>query len=182
LKVLREWEKTGQSGFVSQALIASGGNVLRAVLLEDRIITYWKRHVLQGSLITTISRNAFVDKDWRKDLQEKGRVQTKIFSQRTGINVAAIDYVFHMKDPEPQPLILEVNYYFGRRGLGGSLNYYVSYSKPSEWLRRKSSILLSSDFKTIRSIILSSSHPPLEVPFLILKNRRPVNRSPFRCP
>jgi ribosomal protein S6--L-glutamate ligase len=81
LKVLREWEKTGQSGFVSQALIESGGNVLRAVLLENRIITYWKRPRLQGSLITTISRNAFVDKDWRKDLQEKGRVQTKIFGR-----------------------------------------------------------------------------------------------------
>jgi ribosomal protein S6--L-glutamate ligase len=138
LRVLSEWEKTGQSGFVSQALIASGGNVLRAVLLENKIITYWKRPALQGSLITTISRNAFVDKDWRKDLQEKGRVQTEILSQRTGINVAAIDYVFHMKDPEPQPLILEVNYYFGRRGLGGSLDYYrLLFEALQEWLKRK---------------------------------------------
>jgi ribosomal protein S6--L-glutamate ligase len=138
LKVLHEWEKTGQSGFVSQALIASGGNVLRAVLLENRIITYWKRPALQGSLTTTISRNAFVDKDWREDLQEKGRVQTEILSQRTGINVAAIDYVFHMKDPEPQPLILEVNYYFGRRGLGGSLNYYgLLFEALQEWLQKK---------------------------------------------
>jgi ribosomal protein S6--L-glutamate ligase len=137
LKVLREWERTGQSGFVSQALIASGGNVLRAVLLENRIITYWKRPVMQGSLITTISRNAIVDKEWRKDLQEKGRVQTEIFRQRTRIDVAAIDYVFHMKDPEPQPLILEVNYYFGRGGLGGSLNYYrLLFEALQEWLQK----------------------------------------------
>jgi ribosomal protein S6--L-glutamate ligase len=138
LRVLREWEKTGQSGFVSQTLIASGGNVLRAILLENKIITYWKRPLLQGSLVTTISRNAFVDKDWKKDLQEKGRVQSKIFGQRTGVNVAAIDYVFPIKDPEPQPLILEVNYYFGRHGLGGSLNYYrLLFEALQEWLRKK---------------------------------------------
>jgi len=138
LEILRNWERTGQSGFVSQALIASEGNVLRAVLLESTIITYWKRPVLQGSLITTVNRNAVVDKDWKKDLQEKGRVQTKIFSQRTGVNVAAIDYVFPMKDPEPQPLILEVNYYFGRLGLGGSLNYYhLLFQALQEWLHNK---------------------------------------------
>jgi ribosomal protein S6--L-glutamate ligase len=138
LEVLRKWESTGQSGFVSQALIASGRNVLRAVLLENKIITYWKKPVLQGSLITTISRNAVADKEWKRALQEKARVQTEIFGQKTGVNVAAIDYVFPMSDPEPQPLILEVNYYFGRHGLGGSLNYYrLLFEALQEWLLKK---------------------------------------------
>ena len=138
LRVLSSWERTGQSGFVSQALIASGGNVLRAVALENRIITYWKRPLLPESPITTVSRNAFVDKDWRKDLQARGRVQTRILSQKTGINVAAVDYVFHLGDPDPQPLILEINYYFGRRGLGGLLNYYrLLLEALQEWLQKK---------------------------------------------
>ena len=138
LGVLHTWEKTGQSGFVSQALIASGGNVLRAIVLEDEIMTYWKRPVHQESLITTVSRNAVIDKDWRKDLQERGRVQTQTFVQSTGINVAAIDYVFSMTDPEPKPLILEVNYSFGRHGLGGSLNYYrLLFGALQVWLRKQ---------------------------------------------
>ena len=40
------------------------------------------------------------------------------------IDLAAMDFVFSMAEPDPQPLILEINYFFGRRGLGGSLKYY----------------------------------------------------------
>jgi ribosomal protein S6--L-glutamate ligase len=138
LRVLGEWEKTGQSGFVSQALIESDGNVLRAVILGSKIITYWKRPVLEGSVITTISKTAVVDKNWRKDLQKKARVQTRAFSRSTGTNLAALDFVFSMKSPEPHPLLLEVNYYFGRRGLGGSLNYYrLLYKALLKWLQEK---------------------------------------------
>jgi ribosomal protein S6--L-glutamate ligase len=138
LSVLGEWEKTGQSGFVSQALIESDGNVLRAVILGSKIITYWKRPVIEGSIITTISKTAVVDKNWRKDLQKKAWMQARAFSRSTGTNLAALDFVFSMKNPEPQPLLLEVNYYFGRRGLGGSLNYYrLLYEALQEWLQRK---------------------------------------------
>jgi ribosomal protein S6--L-glutamate ligase len=138
LGVLGKWEKTGQSGFVSQEFIPSGGNALRAVILGKRIFTYWKRPELEGSLITTVSKTAIVDKNWRKDLQKKARVQARTFSRRTGTNLAALDFVFPMEDPEPEPLLLEVNYYFGRRGLGGSLNYYrLLYEALQEWLRDK---------------------------------------------
>ena len=138
LRIFGEWEKTGQPGFISQALIPSGGNVLRVVLLGNKIITYWKRPLLEGSLITTLSRNAVVDKDWKKDLQEKGRMQATVFAEKTGSDVVAMDYVFPMEHPEPEPHLLEVNYYFGRRGLGGSLNYYrLLYEALQEWLQRK---------------------------------------------
>ncbi len=138
LGVLAGWERTGQSGFISQVFIPPGGNVLRAVVLGSRIITYWKRPALDGSVISSISKTAVVDENWRKDLQEKGRLQAEVFTQKTGINVAALDYVFPMNDSRGEPLLLEVNYYFGRRGLGGSLNYYrLLFDALQEWLRKK---------------------------------------------
>ena len=43
LKNLTYREGSGSPGFVTQELISSEGNVLRAVILGKRIVTYWKR-------------------------------------------------------------------------------------------------------------------------------------------
>lgn len=135
LATLERWEKSGQSGFVSQEVVSSRGNVLRAVIMGREVITYWKRPEEEGQMITTVSRNALVDKEWRPDLQEKAVLQARRFSETSGINLAALDFVFPLDDPDPQPLILEVNYYFGRRGLGGSLAYYrMLYRTIHQWL------------------------------------------------
>ena len=128
-------EKSGLKGFVSQAYVPCGGNVLRAVVMGKRVITYWKRPCKPGQEITTISRGAIIDHDWQPDLQEKGKVQVLLLSERTGINLAAVDFVFPLKEKDPEPLILEINYYFGRRGLGGTENYYsLLYRAVQDWL------------------------------------------------
>jgi len=133
---LSDLENAGGSGFISQELISTEGNVLRAVILGHRIITYWKRPEKPGKIITTLSRGARIDRNWRKDLQEKGRSQAKNFSAATGVNVAAIDFVLPLSHPDPHPLFLEINYYFGRRGLGGSFKYYrLLFQAVQEWLK-----------------------------------------------
>jgi len=136
LKRLNSLEKAGLSGFISQELIPSDGNVLRAVILGNRTITYWKRTESHGQIIATISRGAKIEDNWRVDLQEKGTIQAQKFYRATGINLAAIDFVFPFDHPDPHPLFLEINYYFGRRGLGGSLNYYrLLFEAVREWLK-----------------------------------------------
>ncbi len=133
---LRRLEKARPEGFISQEVIPCKGNVLRAVVLYKRIITYWKRPAKPDEVITTISHGSQIDKDWKPDLQEKGRTQAQWISEKTGINLAAFDFVFDLGNPNPQPLILEINYYFGRRGLGGSLKYYGLLLKAiREWLK-----------------------------------------------
>ncbi|MBW1899334.1 MAG: hypothetical protein JRI61_09775, partial [Deltaproteobacteria bacterium] len=42
----------------------------------------------------------------------------------TVINLAGFDFLFPANEEEPLPFFLEVNYFFGRRGLGGSEAYY----------------------------------------------------------
>lgn len=132
LKRLEAWDR---SPFLTQKLISSGGNVLRVVVLGRRFFCYWKRPQGPERMVTTISRGARIDKRWRADLRAKGVIQAKKMCEASGIDLAAMDFVFAMTDPDPQPLVLEINYFFGRRGLGGSLNYYrILYNAVREWL------------------------------------------------
>jgi len=135
LSFLALLEAEGQKGFITQDAVPCRGNVLRAVIIGKQFITYWKRPERPDRNITTISRGAIIDHDWQPDLQEKGKVQALLLSAKTGINLAAIDFVFPLKEKEPDPLILEINYYFGRRGLGGTGNYYrLLYKAIQDWL------------------------------------------------
>jgi ribosomal protein S6--L-glutamate ligase len=132
---LEDIRRKGDPGFISQDSVPCGGNVLRAVIMGKRSYTYWKRPSSPEKLITTISSGSVIDESWRPDLQEKGALQAEKISRDAGINLAAIDFVFPLGDPFPQPLILEINYYFGRRGLGGSLRYYrLLMDAVREWL------------------------------------------------
>ena len=130
--------RSGSPAFISQELIPTNGNVLRVVIIGLKMITYWKRAGSSGQIITTIKKGARIDRDWRIDLQEKGRALTQKFSDATGINLAAVDLVFPFNQAGPEPLFIEINYYFGRRGLGGSLKYYrLLFAAIKEWLNKK---------------------------------------------
>jgi hypothetical protein len=106
-----------------------------AVIIGNRIVTYWKRPNRQGTIITAVSRGAVIDHDWRPDLQEKVKAHAYDFSKAAGLNLAAIDFVFPFSEEDPEPLFLEVNYYFARRGLGGTLGYYrLLYQAIRDWM------------------------------------------------
>ena len=129
-------ERSGIKGFIVQELIASEGNVLRVVMLDQKMISYWKRPLSPDQIITSAATGAIIDKKWRADLRLKGETHARKFSSETGINLAAIDFVFQIREPDPQPLFLEINYYFGRRGLGGSENYYrLLRDTIQDWLK-----------------------------------------------
>ncbi|MDQ1334713.1 MAG: hypothetical protein QG552_1663, partial [Thermodesulfobacteriota bacterium] len=128
-------ERSSIQGFVTQDYIPCEGNVLRAIIIGKRILTYWKRPDEPGQKITTISRGAIIDAEWQPDLQKKGRASARKLMEKTGVNLAAIDFVFPSADQDPGPLFLEINYYFGRRGLGGTENYYrLLYEAIQNWL------------------------------------------------
>ena len=135
---LMRLEKICSHRFISQELIPCQGNVLRVVVLHKRIITYWKRADPSRGVISSVSQGSRVDKKWEPDLQEKGKAQVRWICENTGINLAAFDFVFNMEHPGPQPFILEINHYFGRKGLGGSLKYYRLLLKAiREWLKEE---------------------------------------------
>jgi ribosomal protein S6--L-glutamate ligase len=135
LDFLNRRERSGFLGFVTQAYVPSGGNVLRAVIIGRNIITYWKRPAEPGQIITTISKGATIDHLWRPDLQAKGRAECRSLAGKTGIDLAAVDFVFSFSKKDPEPFFLEINYYFGRRGLGGSEKYYQLFHQAiRDWM------------------------------------------------
>ncbi len=136
LDILALRKSAENKGFITQDLVPCGGNVLRSVILGERILTYWKRPVRPGQFVTTISKGARIDHDWKPDLQEKGRAQARVLAERTGINLAAVDFLFSFLEEDPAPLILEINYFFGRRGLGGMDAYYrLLFDAIRQWVR-----------------------------------------------
>jgi ribosomal protein S6--L-glutamate ligase len=138
LQAMERLEGSGLSGFVSQEWIETEGNVLRVVIMGRSLRSYWKRAEGAGEKVAAISRGAKIDENWRPDLQERGKTQARRLSAATGINLAAIDFVFPFSHPDPQPLFLEVNYAFGRQGLGGSRNFYLLlFAVLQEWLAEK---------------------------------------------
>lgn len=125
----------GKAPFISQEYIHAEGNALRVVIIEDSFISYWKRPGVSGQEISTISNGAKIDTEWRPDLREKGIVMARRLSGKTGINLAAVDFIFNLSDPDPEPMFLEINYSFGRTGLGGTFNYYkLLFKAVTAWM------------------------------------------------
>ena len=86
--------------------------------------------------ITTISKGARVDKAWEPEFLRMGDDFARLLTGRTGINLAAVDFLIPFSEKDPSPLFLEINYYFGRKGLGGLENYYrLLFQAVQEWLR-----------------------------------------------
>jgi ribosomal protein S6--L-glutamate ligase len=138
LENLARLEASGFPGFISQELIRAEGNVLRAAIVGSKIITYWKRARETGQMIVTVSRGAEIDRAWRPEFQTKGKREAERVAAATGINLAAIDFIFDFGSPDPEPLFLEINYVFGRRGLGGSIKFYRLLAEAvQEWLVEK---------------------------------------------
>ena len=58
------------------------------------------------------------------------------FCSKTGINLAAFDVLFDRSQPEPEPLLSEINFLFGRKGLGGSPRFYELLNQAvQQWAR-----------------------------------------------
>jgi ribosomal protein S6--L-glutamate ligase len=127
--------KTGSQPFISQDFIPAQGNVLRTIVLGQKIFSYWKRPLHERQLITGLSEGAGIDHLWRPDLQAKGRDATRSLILQSGINLAGVDFICDLDQADPAAYILEINYYFGRRGLGGSRSFYQLLDEAiREWL------------------------------------------------
>jgi ribosomal protein S6--L-glutamate ligase len=136
LLLAETFEQTGQSGFLLQQWIDCGNRSLRVVVIDRKLISYWRIQPDASAWSTSLSRGARIDKNTATDLQASGRKMAEKVSCRTGINLAGFDLLFPKGWNEP--LLLETNYFFGRRGLGGSLSYYrILVCEIDNWLSRK---------------------------------------------
>jgi ribosomal protein S6--L-glutamate ligase len=133
LETAAAYERTGQYGFLIQECVARpDARVLRVVMVGRRRISYWRVQDDRRQFRVGVSRGAVIETDGDPGLQAAGRSLSRTLCRRTGINLAGLDVIF---DRAERPLLLEVNYFFGRRGLGGSRRWYdLLTSEIDAWL------------------------------------------------
>ena len=122
-------EKSGQKGFLLQEYIPSQGRSLRVVVIEDDLYSYWRVQEDSSEFLTSLKAGAVIDHETDAELQDAGVAVVKGFCLKTGIDLAGFDLLFASDKKGAVPLFLEINYFFGRRGLGGSFKYYELVDK-----------------------------------------------------
>jgi ribosomal protein S6--L-glutamate ligase len=124
LKQAAEFEKTGQFGFLIQEFIPTANRSLRVVVIGQKQISYWRVQPDEKNFSTGISKGAIIDAESDQNLQQSGKDMVRDFCTQTGINLAGFDLMFPEYAKQWNPLFLEINYFFGRSGLGGSEKFY----------------------------------------------------------
>jgi ribosomal protein S6--L-glutamate ligase len=135
IDVAAHYELSGQKGFLLQRMINTGGCVLRVVRIGELCVPYWRIAGKEGQFSVSHARGARIDHDQEATLQRRAVTEVDRFGRKTGINLAGFDLIFDRDSANPQPLMLEINYFFGRKGLGGSARFYRLLNEQIEhWL------------------------------------------------
>ena len=137
MQAARKFEKSGQNGFIIQEYIPSENRSLRVVIIGQTIISYWRIQRDKESFTSNIAKGAFIDFDTDPELQKEAVKSVKDFCLRTRIDLAGFDILFSSGAAVNTPLFLEINYFFGRRGLGGSEKFYAILNREIvKWIDR----------------------------------------------
>jgi ribosomal protein S6--L-glutamate ligase len=136
LRRAAEFEKTGQYGFLIQEFIPAANRSLRVAVIGTKRIAYWRVQPDQTNFSTGVSKGAVVDKISDPQLRQAGIKMVDRFCEQTEINLAGFDLVFS-DECKPRGYFLEINYFFGRSGLGGSEKFLETlYQEIDLWLKR----------------------------------------------
>ena len=131
------FERTGQRGFVLQAHVPHS-RTLRVAVIGQRLSAYWRVQDNPLSFGTSLAQGARIDPQADPALRRQALALTDRFCRRAGINLAGFDLIFAAQADTPkasQALFLEINYFFGRSGLGGSDRFYtILQQEIDSWL------------------------------------------------
>jgi ribosomal protein S6--L-glutamate ligase len=124
LEQARSFEASGQGGFILQELIDSGNRSIRVVVIGERLVSYGRIAGDAGGLHSNLARGGRIEDGIAPSERRAAEDLCRGFCRKTGINLAGFDVIFRTGEGPPQALLLEINYFFGRRGLGGSEAFY----------------------------------------------------------
>jgi ribosomal protein S6--L-glutamate ligase len=117
------FERSGQSGFLVQEFIPHGNRTLRVVVAYRARKAYWRVGHPDGCFGASLAAGGQIDKRADPKIQSAAVQRVNALCSRTGINLAGFDLM--VPEGSIEPIFLEVNYFFGRQGLGGSEAYYA---------------------------------------------------------
>ena len=135
LQKAADFERSGQKGFLLQEYVPTEGRTLRVAVIGRTLISYWRIQENAENFLSSVSRGARIDAALEPERQDVAKGFVKNLCKKTGINLAGFDVIFAPVAKYIKPLILEINYFFGRRGLGGSDAFYEILKKEiQDWL------------------------------------------------
>ena len=121
--------------FIGQAYVPHGGRDLRVVVIGKTTRAYWRCQHKPGEFRNNVGRGAVIDYEIDPELRDEGVRCVEHFCSKSGINLAAFDVLFDRSQQIPRPLLSEINFLFGRKGLGGSLRFYDILNRAvKQWL------------------------------------------------
>ena len=133
LEKAEKFEKTGQKGFLLQKYIEAAGKSLRCVAVGKKILSYWRVSKKETEFKNSLSSGAEIDYNSNPELVRRAELSLWRFLRKTGIDLAGFDFLF--SENEGIPMMLEINYFFGRRGLGGSRRFnQILAEETNRWL------------------------------------------------
>jgi ribosomal protein S6--L-glutamate ligase len=131
-------ERAGWSGFLIQEYIPSQSRSLRVVVIGESVVSYWRVLKKPGDFCVNLASGGIIDADSDPKLQDIAVCHMKKLCNKAKINLAAFDLIFSSDPQKPEPFFLEINYFFGRKGLGGSEKYYeLLVNEIKKWLNLK---------------------------------------------
>ena len=131
------FENSGQKGFLLQQYVPTNGKTLRVIIIGRAMISYWRIQQSSDGFMSSVSRGAQIDTASQPELQNTARLFIQDFCAKAAINLAGFDVLFPTEEANSQPFLLEINYFFGRKGLGGSAAYYEILKKEIDaWLSK----------------------------------------------
>jgi ribosomal protein S6--L-glutamate ligase len=132
------YEQSGQRGFVLQTCVPDSNRTLRVAVIGQTRVAYWRIQDDPGIFGTGLAKGARIDAESDPLLRQKALTLTRGFCRQSRINLAGFDFIFERSGPtenDLQPLFLEINYFFGRTGLGGSTRFYAMLlAEVDKWL------------------------------------------------
>jgi ribosomal protein S6--L-glutamate ligase len=111
-----------KSELLVQRFVPCGGRVLRVTVIGRQRLTYWRVAEDDRQPLAGLALGGRIQRDVNPGLQDAAVAVVDTFCDESGINLAGFDIIFPAK--EEVPLFLEINYFFGREGLGGSAAFY----------------------------------------------------------
>jgi ribosomal protein S6--L-glutamate ligase len=98
-----------------QRWVEHGGKDLRVVTYgQDVAVSYFR--VGGGQFYNNVCRGGRMDHDGWPEQQAKGIEASRALCRRAGIDIAGFDLMF---PDDGEPVFVEINFNFGRKGLGG---------------------------------------------------------------
>jgi len=128
----------GDRPFVAQKYVDHRGADLRVVILGDALYPYWRIQDDPAEFRNNVGRGARILYDFLPDLTSAGLGAAAALRAETGINCAAVDILFNRSAKAPQALLGEVNFVFGRKGMGGTERFRELFRQAvNRWTRLK---------------------------------------------